>query len=39
VSRFRNTLSIKNDYLEREMLAAKKKTEKFEHEGKKLAER
>jgi hypothetical protein len=33
------SLSVKDDHLEREMSAARKKIEEFEHEGKKLAER
>jgi hypothetical protein len=31
--------SVRDDYLEGEIPAARKKTEEFEHEGKKLAER
>jgi hypothetical protein len=36
---FNISLSVKDDYLEGEMPAARKKVEEFEHEGKKLAER
>jgi hypothetical protein len=32
------SLSVKDDYLEGEMPAAKKKVEEFEYEGKELAE-
>jgi hypothetical protein len=36
---FNISLSVKDDYLEREVSIARKKAEEFEHEGKKLAER
>jgi hypothetical protein len=36
---FNISLSVKDDYLEKKMLATRKKAKEFEHEGKKLAER
>jgi hypothetical protein len=36
---FNVSLSVRDDYLERKMPAARKKVEEFKHEGKKLAER
>jgi hypothetical protein len=36
---FNISLSVKDDYLKGEMLAARKKIEEFEYEGKKLTER
>jgi hypothetical protein len=33
------SLSVKDDYLKKEMSAVKKKAEEFKHEGKKLAKR
>jgi hypothetical protein len=36
---FNISLSIKDDYLEREIPVARKKVKEFKHEGKELAER
>jgi hypothetical protein len=36
---FNISLSVKDDYPEEEMPVTRKKAEKFEHEGKKLAKR